>query len=1346
MVVQGRGGRSDDDDNDGEKARGRKSSSPCGEGAQMAVASQRLPPVLPTVLPLEDDSNLAGMTMALASMSGKRSPPHVFAEATLAEAEAFSPSASSLVVTLVRGGGEVSTTITTAATAEGPGSDPPLWIGWDEEEGVESSSPRSTVEGGEEAGGAAAIAAVADAAVVSSPVVDAPSSSRSPSAVAASSAETLTPPLSPSEEDMDHSKHRQRPLRISHFSSAGSAEVAAPSAAKAAPSRILMPPRSPQCGGVASPTESKFLVERQHHRGLQMRGSRTLRTTTDSDDDDDDDDVLEWKKEEEGVQQRGRQEEDQSSPSKPAMMASVCARPLASVSSNPDRGGMPEDEDIKEMRLKMSGSDLLELSGLSAEFDTLFSNNNRQQQQVGGLGGGSGNVGGSRGERGGGKRYPTLDRYESSTCGGGTVIAVRDKYARKQSPSSCDGRGEVKYDGEATAGDGTGLIPRRQSSSSPADKVASLLRKRGHYTHGASTGSFFCDGMGTEEEDEKGTSDLDNMCSSIATSLDDDDDTPVVDIPSVAPFNRKARQERRARLQSRVLRRQAKAARWAKARIVAKAASARGTTGSADWCQRRRHERGGGRFWSAAADGSLSPPLSNEDRYTSSFEGRLGDDGNATAACGGIVPVSNCGVNVARGAGVVMYIGKRVDRVISDLDLFGSSGNGSGLSSHSSSSKRQCQSLDHPSEPSPRRGVISKSPRRGVTISKLSSRGVTSKSPRVRVTSKSLQGGVTSKSDGVRVISKSPQRGVTSKSPRVRVTSKLPRGGVTSKSPQVRAMSTSPQRGVTSKLLRGGVTSKSPWGGVTSKLTPSAVAPSSSTRATGKKKTYDNIRICVPPDEEEEDEEKGNRYKVVKGKEEKKKRNSPSSSPREGKGRGYIEEDRGAQTDIEARESVSSQRIAINKHGRKRDACGTADDGEAGPGDTVTNCCSFKDGDDSVSVARLSRSVRFGRRGATPAPDPSSIRSNAIRIHVYDLVKKDVYVEVLSWMPWSLGRGCDFPLGRCFRASNSMLHAIGTGAYHVGLEVNGVEFAYGANDVPGLSGVFTCPPKRSSGYEYRCTLDLGRRRTVHKSCIRVPKKGCRIKDVALAASLSTVKLTLKDSSRSLPKNTGTSPPNRNRHSPIVSGVPYDRREVETFVEGITVMRQMAIEYFGTDYDLLRRNCCTFVQDACLRLGVPGDEIPDWFMNMADAGAKAEDAAKKAEIVLGKAEEEMRKMLPCGKGSVNNLPLLCCEGQVTAGESVLGLSPRSSSSYECCEVHALDGFEVIAQKKGGSKTEMEIVNVVEAATGGTNDFDAIEVIRTKPNSKLNKKQAKMKKDINGDNLGVVSIRETLSWTY
>ena len=84
------GGRSDNDNNDGEKVQGSKSSLPCGNGAQMELGLQRLSPVLPMVLPLEYGSNLAGMTMVLASMSGKISPPNVFSEATLAEAEDFS--------------------------------------------------------------------------------------------------------------------------------------------------------------------------------------------------------------------------------------------------------------------------------------------------------------------------------------------------------------------------------------------------------------------------------------------------------------------------------------------------------------------------------------------------------------------------------------------------------------------------------------------------------------------------------------------------------------------------------------------------------------------------------------------------------------------------------------------------------------------------------------------------------------------------------------------------------------------------------------------------------------------------------------------------------------------------------------------------------------------------------------------------------------------------------------------------------------------------------------------------------------------------------------------------------
>ena len=66
------------------------------------------------------------------------------------------------------------TTTTTAATAEGTGSYPPLLIGWYVEEVVESYSPRSTVYEVGEAEGGAAISAVAHAAVVPSPAVDAP--------------------------------------------------------------------------------------------------------------------------------------------------------------------------------------------------------------------------------------------------------------------------------------------------------------------------------------------------------------------------------------------------------------------------------------------------------------------------------------------------------------------------------------------------------------------------------------------------------------------------------------------------------------------------------------------------------------------------------------------------------------------------------------------------------------------------------------------------------------------------------------------------------------------------------------------------------------------------------------------------------------------------------------------------------------------------------------------------------------------------------------------------------------------------------------------------------------------
>jgi len=170
--------------------------------------------------------------------------------------------------------------------------------------------------------------------------------------------------------------------------------------------------------------------------------------------------------------------------------------------------------------------------------------------------------------------------------------------------------------------------------------------------------------------------------------------------------------------------------------------------------------------------------------------------------------------------------------------------------------------------------------------------------------------------------------------------------------------------------------------------------------------------------------------------------------------------------------------------------------------------------------------------------------TSRIKLHVYDLVADDTQLDL-----W----GCHFPLGQVFNAFNSSLHSIGTGAYHVGLEISGIEYAYGANSTKGLTGIFTCEPRCSPGYQFRTTIDFGKRVVKQKS-----RRARNRKDKA--------------------------------------------------VEGQEIVRGMANEYLGTDYDLLRKNCCTFAHDVCIRLGINEEEIPSWFHNLAAAGAITQDAA------------------------------------------------------------------------------------------------------------------------------------------
>lgn len=208
---------------------------------------------------------------------------------------------------------------------------------------------------------------------------------------------------------------------------------------------------------------------------------------------------------------------------------------------------------------------------------------------------------------------------------------------------------------------------------------------------------------------------------------------------------------------------------------------------------------------------------------------------------------------------------------------------------------------------------------------------------------------------------------------------------------------------------------------------------------------------------------------------------------------------------------------------------------------------------------RLANARAVDHRQQTTASIMQSplVKTNRIRLHVYDLIAE----ETIMQLPW----GLVFPIGQCFNAVNSGLHTLGTGAYHVGIEINGIEYAYGANSTSGLTGVFTCMPMSSPGYQYRTTIELGDRALIRKV---QPSRSRRGDDIHYRMQQPT----------------------------------------ERYVDGREVVREMALEYMGLDYDLLRKNCVTFAHDACLRLGVKEEEIPDWFRNLCVAGASVQDVA------------------------------------------------------------------------------------------------------------------------------------------
>lgn len=224
-------------------------------------------------------------------------------------------------------------------------------------------------------------------------------------------------------------------------------------------------------------------------------------------------------------------------------------------------------------------------------------------------------------------------------------------------------------------------------------------------------------------------------------------------------------------------------------------------------------------------------------------------------------------------------------------------------------------------------------------------------------------------------------------------------------------------------------------------------------------------------------------------------------------------------------------------------------------------------------------------------------------------------------------------------------------------------------------------PKESPGYEYRETLDFGKMHTTKRTWIRVPKSGGGPSFKTISAALGGAIVDNHDDKTADEKS--STPPDLSASQREL----YSFREIETFADGHAVIHSMAREYMGTDYDLLRKNCCTFARDVCIRLGTKERDIPRWFHNAAQAGADAEDA-------ITNVEESVRNMLDCAE-----------EGD-----------PLDMECYN-------HGFEIIMEDDGEEQSSTTKLKVVES-----------------PTMRTPRERKPLRDDL------CDSVHETASWTY
>jgi len=145
-------------------------------------------------------------------------------------------------------------------------------------------------------------------------------------------------------------------------------------------------------------------------------------------------------------------------------------------------------------------------------------------------------------------------------------------------------------------------------------------------------------------------------------------------------------------------------------------------------------------------------------------------------------------------------------------------------------------------------------------------------------------------------------------------------------------------------------------------------------------------------------------------------------------------------------------------------------------------------------------------------------------------------------------------------------------------------------------------------------------------------------------------------------------------------------------EVLEIINQITLEYPGSDYDLLKKNCCTFANDFVKRLGLP--PIPPWVLNLSTTGAKAIDIVGEERVssmgeTACKAVDKVVEAIALGASERGQPNSNYKFGDLTRGLIAVGRQRRTGRTC-CCLCDCFHGIrasvkQIMARRQGSRLT-------------------------------------------------------------